>query len=375
MKPQAALFLLLVPSLATAQDQPDPFTTARMRAGVVALTPAINLTNLGVDTNVFNEVDDPKSDFTFTVSPRSNFWIRTQRGLISLSGQVDLVYFSTYDTERSVNGFGSAQYEYRFSRVRPFASFSGLNTRERPGFEIDARARRFENTLRTGVDVRVASKSFLEVGFRRQQVDYAGDAVFGGQPLRQSLNRTLEAVDLTWRQRLTVLTTWMVRASSERERFDFTEARNSDSMRVMSGFELGRLALIRGSAFVGFRRLEPAEGGTLPEFSGVTADVNVSYVAPLQTQVSMETFRDVEYSFDLANPYYVRTGWTATLTQRIFGPWDFQVRGGRDGLAYEGQLLASGGQRRDRINRVGGGIGYRLGPDVRLSFDVQSFQR
>ncbi len=57
------------------------------------------------------------------------------------------------------------------------------------------------------------------------------------------------------------------------------DARNSDSLRFSSGFELGRLALVRGSAFAGYRRLTPADGGTLPKFSGVTADVDVSYQA------------------------------------------------------------------------------------------------
>ena len=38
-----------------------------------------------------------------------------------------------------------------------------------------------------------------------------------------------------------------------------TDRPNSNSVRLSSGFELGRLALIRGSAFVGFRKLTPAE--------------------------------------------------------------------------------------------------------------------
>jgi len=85
--------------------------------------------------------------------------------------------------------------------------------------------------------------------------------------------------------------------------------------------------------------------------------------------------RDVAYSYELANPYYVQTGWTATLTQRLFGPWDFQLLGGRDGLAYEGVTLPSGDRRRDRVDRLGGGVGYQIGSGVRLSFDVQSWQR
>lgn len=366
-----------MPVVLFAQDEPDPVETASMRVGVVALTPTISLTELGVDTNVFRQSDqeDPESDFTFTVSPQSDFWIRTGRGLLSLNGTLEFVYFNKFESERSVNGSGSVEYEYPFNRVRPFGSFSGLNTRQRPGFEVDVRARRFEATSRLGFDVRVGSKSFVELAGRRQDVSYAAAEVFNGQALRQSLNRTLEAADLTWRQRLTPLTTWSVRASGERTRFEFSNERNSDSARVETGFDLGQFALIRGSAFVGYLWLTPADGGTLPDYSGPTAEVNVSYTAPFQTRLSLETSRDVDYSFELANPYYVQTGWTVTVTQRVLGPWDFQVLGGRYRLNYAGEPLPSGEDRLDRVDRVGGGIGYTLGQDVRLSFDVQSIER
>jgi hypothetical protein len=373
---------LLGSSTALAQQQPDPVAEAPIRLGVVGLAPRFSITNLGVDTNVFNSVTDSQRDFTFTGSPSLDLFMRTQRGLLSVSGRVEFVYFNKFDSERAVNGGGSAQYEYRFNRVRPFVRFGGLNTRERPGYEIDVRARRVETDLETGVDLRVASKSYVALSGRRRQVDYDGDAVFGGRPLNQALNRTLEAVDLTWRQNLTVLTTWVLRASGERERFEFDERRNGDSARVTTGFELGRFALIRGNAFVGYRRLVGAEGGTLPEFSGVTADVDVSYTAPSQTRLALGVNRDVEYSFEIATPYYVQTGWTATLTQRITGRWDVQLTGGRDRLAYQAsdptpQAPGPGvvADRLDRIDRVGGGMGYTFGEDMRLGFDVISYQR
>jgi hypothetical protein len=170
----------------------------------------------------------------------------------------------------------------------------------------------------------------------------------------------------------------VLRGSAERERFEFEERRNGDSTRVATGFELGRLALIRGQAFVGYRRLVGAEGGAFPEFSGVTADVNVSYSAPSQTRLGVAVNRDVEYSFDVDSPYYVQTGWTATLTQRVTGRWDVQGTAGRDRLAYEASaagLGAPGDNRNDWVERFGGGIGYTFGDDARVSFDVMSYER
>jgi hypothetical protein len=370
-----ALVLCLARASAAQTPPDDPVAEAPIRFGVLGLAPTLSVTNLGIDTNVFNNADNPQRDFTVVGSPGLSVWLRTQGGLLSVNGRMDLVYFNKFVSERSVNGLGSATYEYRFNRLRPFVTFGGETTRERPGYEVDIRARRIESTLKVGMDLRVASKSYLVISGRRLQVDYAGDAVFDGRPLNEAFNRTLESVDLGWRQRLTVLTTWVVRATAERERFELDQRRNGDSTRVSTGFELGRLALIRGQAFVGYRRLVGAEGGTIPEFSGVTADVNVSYNAPSQTRLSVAVNRDVEYSFQIDNPYYVQTGWTATVTQRMVGRWDVQLSGGRDRLAYAALDPVAGSDRNDRVERIGGGTGYQLRPDVRVSVDVNSFHR
>lgn len=344
-----------------------------MRVGAFGLDPTFSISNLGIDTNVFNTVSDPQRDFTFTVSPGTDIFLRTGRGLLSLSGGVEFIYFQEFDTERSLNSNASGQYEFRFNRLRPFASAGTLNTKQRPGYEIDARARHYETTFNFGTDFRFMSKTTARIEFRQLDYSFAGDAVFGGRPLNQELNRTLKAVDLSWRQRLTALTTWITRVSRESERFEFEDARNSDSFRVSSGFELGRFALIRGSAFAGYRKLTAADGGILPEFSGVTADVDVSYTAPTQTRLGAAVERDVQYSYDVRTPYYIQTGWTATLTQRVTGRWDVQLSGGRDRLSY--QAVNDIDARKDFVGRFGGGIGYSPRDQVRASFDVNSFYR
>jgi hypothetical protein len=133
--------------------------------------------------------------------------------------------------------------------------------------------------------------------------------------------------------------------------------------------------LIRGGAFVGYRKLSPADGGLLPEFSGVTADVNVAYTLPTQTRLTALVERDLEYSYESATPYYALTGWTATLTQRLVGRWDARVTGGRDRMAYEVLPVFSELKRTDKVNRIGGGIGYALAEQVRVGFDLTSYQR
>ena len=370
------LYALSFSGAAYAQQVPtdDPVASAPIHLGAVGIRPRFVLGSAGVDTNVFNSVDDPQSDFTFTTSPGADLYLRTGRGLLSVSGQLDYIYFQEFETERAVNSNATGEYEFRFTRMRPYASARTLNAEERPGYEIDVRARRYETEFHVGNDFRVASKSTARLDFRHLDYRFAGDEVFNGQALNEQLNRTLQAVEFSWRQRLTAVTMWITRMSRESERFEFETIRNSDSFRVSSGFELGRLALIRGSAFAGFRKLKPADGGLIPEFFGVTADVDVSYTMPTQTRLGAAVDRDVQYSYDTRTPYYIQTGWTATLTQRVTGRWDVQLSGGRDRLAYQAIIQAIDA-RTDFVGRFGGGVGYQVNDILRVSFDVNSAYR
>jgi len=376
-----SLFVLMFALLADpaqAQQVPtaseDPVADASIRLGAVAFDPRFRLSSLGVDTNVFNSVSNPQSDFTFGVKPGTDMFLRTGRGLLTVSGNLEYVYFHEFEAERSVNSDVLGRYEFRFNRFRPYGSASWLDTRERPGYEIDARARHYEADYHAGGDLRVGSKGTVRIDFRHLDYTFAGDEVFNGEALYQELNRTLRAIEVSWRHRLTALTTWITRVARETERFEFEDLRNADSFRFSSGFELGRFALIRGSAFVGFRSLRPADGGIIPEFTGVTTDVDVSYTAPTQTRLGVAVDRDIKYSYEEATPYYVQTGWTGSLTQRITGRWDFLVTGGRDRLAYQA-LIPAIDARTDFIGRFGGGIGYAAGQGTRVSFDVNSFHR
>ena len=125
------MFALLAGS-ATAQQVPtaseDPVAAAPFRLGVLAFAPRISLTNLGVDTNVFNTPADEQSDFTFAVKPGTDMFLRTGRGLVTVSGNLEYVYFNKFEAERSFNSDVFGRYEFRFNRFRPYASAGWLDT-------------------------------------------------------------------------------------------------------------------------------------------------------------------------------------------------------------------------------------------------------
>ncbi len=68
---------------ARAQVLPTPPDTsgARVTLGWLRLNPSISLSDLGVDTNVFNEADveHPERDVAMTLVPRTDLWVRMGR--------------------------------------------------------------------------------------------------------------------------------------------------------------------------------------------------------------------------------------------------------------------------------------------------------
>jgi hypothetical protein len=377
MRVAVALVALLWAASAAAQDAPpDPFTTARMRIGPLALTPGLALQDVGLDTNVFNQWDDPKSDFTATIGPRADFWVRFGKARIAGKTSLSYVYFAKYGSERSVNTDDSLRLELPLPRIRPYVGGSYLNTRARPGYEIDARARYQQQALLAGVDLPISSKVTVEMSGRRERLAFAGDAVFQGTYLQLVLDRDTDSLGGSLRYALTPLTTLVVRADRQQDRFRYSPIRNSDTLRVMPGVELSPFALISGNASVGYRQLNMLDP-SIPDYRGVVANAGLAYTFRGVMRLELEARRDIDYSFDIQQPYYVLTGATLSVSQQVRGPWDVQGRLGRQQLRYISMAgvgpVAQG--RIDHFTTYGGGVGYRIGRTMRLGVTVDKDRR
>jgi hypothetical protein len=366
------------PVILFAQDEPpDPFKTARFRFGPLALNPTIAIRDVGIDGNVFNELENPKSDFTATVAPGTAFFLRVGRGRLTGNANVGYVFFKEYANERAVNTDTSVRAELPLIHVRPYIAFSYLNTRERPGYEIDARARHQERGLIGGVDLPVTRKATFGISARRTRTMFAGDAVFLGTYLQQVLDRDVDTLGASARYRVTPLTTLVFQADAERDRFRYSPIRNSNSLRVMPGVEFSPFALVNGSAHIGYRKLNMLGPG-VPDYTGVVASVELGYTVLGATRFGVSASRDVFYSYEIQQPYYLQTGLTLTATQHVAGPWDVQARWNGQRLEYRQVATAgnaTGSGRTDRVTFYGGGIGYRLGHTTRLGLNLDAYRR
>ena len=207
-------------------------------------------------------------------------------------------------------------------------------------------------------------------------VQFAGNERFGGQDLRQELDRTRTVGTGTIRHEVTPMTSLAIEASLSRDRFTYSPGRDAEAAQVVAGLRFDPTALIKGHVLVGYQRFAWTSSD-IPDYSGPTLSASLSYVARTSTRVAVDALRDVEPSFDPSRPYFLQTGLSTTLTQRVFGPVDVQGRAGVRLLDYRARTsgLASLAARRDHVTLFGGGIGYRLGRSTRLSADIETQRR
>lgn len=342
-----------------------------MRIGPVAFTPGVVLKNLGWDSNVFSDTNDPKQDFTVTTGGFVNWWMRAGNMRFIGTDYVDYVYYATYASQRGWNQSHSLRLEYRLNRIRPYVLGSFASSYDRPSYEISTRQHHTDNALGAGLELRVTNKTQVDLAGRQTSYTYSSDAVYEGQSLAESLNRTDRIGSATLRHSATPLTTFTLLTEFRDEQFDDLPERNNESLRIMPGVQLDPVALIKGSARVGFLRLN-APSPSIPDFSGVVADVSLSYVLLGRTRFSVDVNRDIHFSYNIEESYYILTSLNASVRQGLGNGWDVEARVSNQHLAYQQVLVGneSTAGSVDRIQSYGGGLGYRLSHGTRIGANV-----
>jgi hypothetical protein len=365
-------FLLAAPS-AFAQADPEE-SGLRLRVGPVTVQPSLAITNLGVDSNVFNSVN-PQSDFTMTVTPKADLSMRLGRARLTGAVKEDLVYFRKFANERSANTSFRGGVALPLTRVTLSFGSEARNLRDRPGFEIDARSQRSERAHTAAAEIRAFGKTFVALSGSRSTVRFDRDAAYFGSSLARELNRTMTAAGVALRYQATPVTAVVVKLDRQQDRFEFSPIRDSNSTRILGGLQFDPFGLISGSATFGYRQFEPSSS-IVPGYKGGVINVNVAYRASGSMRLGVQAGRDIQYSYDIDQPYYVQTGVEGSVQRQITGPFDATGRIGAQRLAYRGRIGASvPPDRADIIHVVGLGLGYRMGRAMRIGFDVDRQHR
>ena len=363
-------------SVSPVAAQGDSAVQAPFHAGPVGLTPMINLRNVGWDSNVYNltKDSDPRSDFTTDLSPAVDAAMRSPRLNLSAHSQWDYYYFNRASSLRALDADQSGRVEVTLNRLSPYVRGSWLTTRHRQNLEIEALVRRTNHNFEGGTYVRLSAKTFVGVYGGRSAVDYDGSAIFRSTELAPALNHTSVHAGAALRYQATPLTTFAVDVTRARNRFESSAERDADSWRIGPTVEFKPLALISGSASIGFQRVKFRDARQ-PEFKSMVATANLQYVRG-QTQVAVTGQRSLEYSYLETQVDYVYAGLSTTVTHRMNERWDLVGIVGRFGLGYRRRELANlqAAVPTQTLWNYGTSLGYHFGRH-RVGFDVDHNHR
>ena len=373
MAATAACLLVALASPASGQDVPAPEEAARFRFGPIRFTPVLTITSLGVDSNVFNEADNPKSDTTAVFGPLADYWVKLGRTRLIGQTRMDYFYFKEYDTQRSFGTTNRLRLEVPLAHLVPFVAGEYTNTRQRTGYEIDARARRTLMGGRAGVDLLLGGRTRVRAVAGSDQNRFSSGDTFLGDALGQRLDRDATMFGLSVRRDVTPLTTWVTGAEQQHDRFVQSPERDADALRVVTGFEFKPFALISGKGVVGYRRFHTLSV-VVPDYTGPVASADLGY-ALRATRVTARVERDVTYSFEALEPYYLLTDVGFTVTQRLTTRWDVVGRAARQALDYKAVGVLSAPDRTDHVRQLGGGVGWHTGEFMRLGLDTEFVSR
>jgi hypothetical protein len=366
------VYLAAAPVAAQTQP-PEAIESMPIHVGPVGLRPTLAITSAGTDSNVFNTADDPQDDVTATIIPRLVARVRASRLLFSYGGATDFVYFKDFKDEQSVNFGSDGRIDANLGRLQPYASTGWVSTQERLNAEVDVRAPRTQRTIMGGARLLVASRTNLVVNARRLDIDFDEGSQFNGADLAHNLNSRADSVEGGVQFALTPLTTLNMTASVQRDRFDSAPERNADTIRITPALQFDPTSLIRGTVLIGYRHFETLDPA-LPNYSGVILQVVAGYTLLEHTKFDLDLSRDVQYSYEDLEPYYLATGGRLTVTHQLTGPFDIQGFGGQQTLAYRSTATLAE-TRSDRVETFGAGAGYRVHSLFRIGFTWEENRR
>lgn len=357
-----------VPAAAQITPPPDP-DTPLIQAGPFGISPSLLLRDFGRDENVFNERDNPRGDFTFTVVPRAEIVFRPRAVRLTYLTALEYVYYDTYESERSTNLSSSVRADFTLGRFFPYVLASGTNTRQRLNAEVDARARHQQRVYGGGASVRVGTRLTFGAGGRTTRLRFE-EGSFRGEDLATSFDSDTDVIEASGTLQLTPYTRVSVIVSHEEERFRVATERNADSLRITPTFTFSPEAVLNGSIAVGYRKFSP-ESRAVPAYSGLVATATVGTTLWNRHRVEMVFGRDLRYSYERSTPYYLTTGGNVTVTSQLGGHFELRLTGTRQLLAYRG-ISVTGTERPgdDTVTGYGGGLGYRVRELLRLGVNV-----
>ena len=346
-------------------------TSGVLRAGPLRLAPGLSIREIGHDDNVFDEAADPKEDWVVAGTPDISVFMRVPLLQLAAYAGSDMQYYHTYESERSIGYSYRGRADFLLSRIFPFVGGGSVRNRTRPNGEIDVRADQRTDELSGGIGYSLAEHASMFGAAIQSQFDYE-DAFEDGVSLGQSLNHRSTEYQAGFKTDLTPLLSMNLHASYTEDEFDNEPARNGESRGISAAFAFDPDAVISGVATIAFEDYKPVDPLVEP-FRGVTGSASISYPLLEIGRFNFAFNRATQYSFDVAEAYYLEHTFRLIYTQRLIGELDLQGQAARSMFDYGHRAGAE--ERRDTLEMYNGNLGYNLRNRTRVAMNYEYARR
>ena len=368
-----SLALVLAGRIAAAQVLEAPETEPRFYAGPLRLFPAITARDIGIDSNVYND-QAPREDFTYTISPFLRAVLPIRDARLTTRGSLDFRFFEKLKDQQSIDSSLNTELDTRNGRVRPFGTAGFVQSHERGGYDIDARAASVLTRARLGARVALTPVTSLTGWVVRETMTYSPRESVDGVALDEQLDHVTRGAATGLRFDLTPFTSITSAIEVEKTRFKYIPLRDANSFRFAPVVRFAEGAIIEGEASAGFRDFRPLDA-RLAQYRGFVARVKLGVTIARSTRAEGEVARDVEFSYVDREPLYLLTGGRIHVAHRITGPLEAIAIGGRYRLQYQNIAEPSFDGRVEHVTIAGGGIGFIVNEHLRVTFTTDREQR
>ena len=342
-----------------------------IKLGPVSVAPGLSIREMGHDDNVFDEAEDPKDDWVIAGTPDVAVFTRLRFAQISAYAGSEMQYYHRYESERAIGHNLRGRVDFLMSRFAPFIGGGTTRSRVRPNGEIDVRADSHNDELSGGVAYELSPSSQVYAAAIQSKNELL-DAFQSGVDLQQSLTRQATQYQAGLRTELTPLLTMTVSGGVQRDEFEFEPLRNGESRNVMASFGFDPAAVISGGATIGYQDYEPVDP-LVERYRGMVGTGFITYPFLEIGRFNLGYNRSTEYSYDVAEAYYVQNSVTLIYTHRLFGEVDVQGQAARSFFDYGNR--AGSPERRDSLESYNGNVGYNLRNRTRISANYEYARR
>jgi hypothetical protein len=346
-------------------------TTGVISLGRVRVAPGVVVREIGWDSNVFDEAENPKEDFIVAVAPDAAFFTRLRFLQVSAYGGADFNYFRTYDQENSVGHSVRARGDVLLSRFRPFVGGGRTRSRTRPNGEIDVRADRVEEELSGGLAFDISRYGQLYASAYQFSTTFR-DSFEDGVNLARTLNRKSNHYSAGLRTELTPLLAMIASASYSESVFRAAPFRNAQRWAATADFRFAPEAVISGQVAVSFEEFTPVSPDIRP-FRGLVGNAAIVYSFFELGRIAASAVRRNEFSFNADDAYFIENGITLSYTHRLFGQVDGQLKGSKSFFDYG--FTETSPARQETLDVVGASVGYNLRNRTRISVNYEFAKR